>query len=276
MGLPSRSRPWCRCSCGPWSGDGTIASASRAVVLPGTVVLAASVLALLLVEAPAAVIALMLGMGLGNGLISTSAGVLACAGHRAEHRGEALSIYYVATASALAIGPPLGFALDAAGGDAGEPARRGRARLHRRPLAWSLRERAADPVPGARLGFTLVSRHAHADRRDHDLDHYRRTAPSTPSCRSTPSPAAWAVASDGSTRCTRRGSSRAASCFAARRTGSGGSASWPRPSGDRPRVCGPRRAPERPVRSPSPRSCSAAAPSPALSDDGGAARRPHP
>ena len=88
----------------------------RAVVLPGTVVLAASVLALLLVEAPAAVVALMLGMGLGNGLISTSAGVLAARATAPEHRGEALSIYYVATASALAIGPPLGFALYGAGG----------------------------------------------------------------------------------------------------------------------------------------------------------------
>ena len=71
----------------------------RAVVIPGTVVLAATVLALIFVDTPAAVIALMLGMGLGNGLISTSAGVLASRATAPERRGEALSIYYVATAS---------------------------------------------------------------------------------------------------------------------------------------------------------------------------------
>jgi MFS family permease len=132
----------------------------RAVVLPGTVVLAASVLALLLVEAPAAVIALMLGMGLGNGLISTSAGVLASRATAPEHRGEALSIYYVATASALAIGPPLGFALYGAAGMRASLLVAAALVCVVGPLAWSLRDSAAQPVPGARLGFTLVSRHA--------------------------------------------------------------------------------------------------------------------
>jgi len=132
----------------------------RAVVLPGTVVLAASVLALLLVEAPVAVIALMPGMGLGNGLISTSAGVLASRATAPEHRGEALSIYYVATASALAIGPPLGFALYGAGGMRASLLVAAALVCVVGALAWSLRERAAEPVPGARLGFTLVSRHA--------------------------------------------------------------------------------------------------------------------
>ena len=132
----------------------------RAVVLPGTVVLAASVLALLLVEAPAAVIALMLGMGLGNGLISTSAGVLAARATAPEHRGEALSIYYVATASALAIGPPLGFALYGVAGMRASLLVAAALVCVVGPLAWALREPAAQPVPGARLGLTLVSRHA--------------------------------------------------------------------------------------------------------------------
>ena len=134
----------------------------RAVVLPGTVVLTASLLALVWMAAPAAVVALMLAVGLGNGLISTSAGVLAARATAPEHRGEALSIYYVATASALAIGPPLAFALYQVAGmrpsflvAAGLVCLIG-------PLAWSLRHPAAEAVPGARLGFTLVSRRAHA------------------------------------------------------------------------------------------------------------------
>jgi predicted MFS family arabinose efflux permease len=102
----------------------------------------------------------MLGVGLGNGLISTSAGVLASRATAPEHRGEALSIYYVATASSLAVGPPLGFALYGAAGIRASLLVAAALVCVVGPLAWSLRERAAQPVPGARLGFTLVSRHA--------------------------------------------------------------------------------------------------------------------
>ena len=145
----------------------------RAVVLPGTVVLAASVVALLVVEAPAAVIALMLGMGLGNGLISTSAGVLASRATAPEHRGEALSIYYVATASALAIGPPLGFALYGAAGMRASLLVAAALVCVVGPLAWSLRERAA--AARARRAPRLHPRQPPRarGRRDHDLDHYR-------------------------------------------------------------------------------------------------------
>jgi hypothetical protein len=86
--------------------------------------------------------------------------VLAARATAPEHRGEALSIYYVATASALAIGPPLGFALYGAAGMRASLLVAAALVCAVGPLAWSLRERAAEPVPGARLGFTLVSRHA--------------------------------------------------------------------------------------------------------------------
>jgi MFS family permease len=56
------------------------------------------------------------GIGLGNGLISTGAGVLAAHASPPARRGEALGIYYVATSLAFSVGPPVGFALYARGG----------------------------------------------------------------------------------------------------------------------------------------------------------------
>src|SRR5262245_15030002 len=132
----------------------------RAVVLPGAAVLLATVFALLFVRAPATIVILMLGLGLGNGLISTSAGVLASRATAPEHRGEALSIYYVATASSLAIGPPLGFALYGAAGMSVSALVAAALVGAVAAIAWSLRDRAALPVPGARLGFALFSRRA--------------------------------------------------------------------------------------------------------------------
>ena len=85
-------------------------------MLPGAVVLVATLLILPLAATPAAFIALMGGIGLGNGLISTGAGVLAAQASPPARRGEALGIYYVATSLAFSVGPPVGFALYARGG----------------------------------------------------------------------------------------------------------------------------------------------------------------
>ena len=83
----------------------------RPVMLPGAVVLVATLLVLPWAKAPATLVALMAGIGFGNGLISTSAGVLAAQASPAERRGEALSVYYVATSLSFSVGPPLGLAL---------------------------------------------------------------------------------------------------------------------------------------------------------------------
>jgi len=83
----------------------------RPVMLPGALVLVATLLILPLAATPVAFIALMGGIGLGNGLISTGAGVLAAQASPPARRGEALGIYYVATSLAFSVGPPLGFAL---------------------------------------------------------------------------------------------------------------------------------------------------------------------
>jgi MFS family permease len=88
----------------------------RPVMLPGALVLLATLLVLPLATTPVALIALMAGLGFGNGLISTGAGVLVAQASPPARRGEALSIYYVATSLSFAVGPPLGFALYAGGG----------------------------------------------------------------------------------------------------------------------------------------------------------------
>src|SRR5262249_44728274 len=88
----------------------------RPVVLPGVTVLVLTSLAFHWVSAPMGVIALMAGLGLANGLISTSAGVLVARASAPAQRGEALSLYYVASSVGWAIGPPAGLALYHAGG----------------------------------------------------------------------------------------------------------------------------------------------------------------
>lgn len=88
----------------------------RPVMLSGALVLVATLLVLPLAGTPGLFIALMAGLGFGNGLVSTGAGVLAAQASPPSRRGEALGIYYVATSLAFAVGPPLGFALYAAGG----------------------------------------------------------------------------------------------------------------------------------------------------------------
>jgi MFS family permease len=87
----------------------------RAVMLPGAAVLVATLVAFPLAQAPALLVACMAGIGFGNGLVSTGAGVLAAQASPAERRGEALSVYYVATSLSFSVGPPLGLSLYGAG-----------------------------------------------------------------------------------------------------------------------------------------------------------------
>jgi MFS family permease len=87
----------------------------RPVMLPGAAVLLVTLAALPLAQAPALLIALMAGIGFANGLISTGAGVLAAQVSPAERRGEALGVYYVATALSFSVGPPLGLFLYGSG-----------------------------------------------------------------------------------------------------------------------------------------------------------------
>jgi MFS family permease len=88
----------------------------RPVMLPGVTVLLATLLILPLARSPVSCIALMIGLGGGNGVLATAAGVLVTQATPAARRGEALSVYFLATALSFAAGPPLGLALYAAGG----------------------------------------------------------------------------------------------------------------------------------------------------------------
>jgi MFS family permease len=89
---------------------------ARWVMAPGIAALALTSLALQFAAAPEVLIALMIGLGLANGLISTPASVLTATISAPEHRGEALGTYYLASSVAIAVAPPLAFALHAIGG----------------------------------------------------------------------------------------------------------------------------------------------------------------
>jgi MFS family permease len=89
---------------------------ARRVMAPGVVALTVTCLALQLVSAPEALIALMIGLGLANALISTPASVLTATSTGREHRGEALGTYYLASSVGIAVAPPVAFGLKAVGG----------------------------------------------------------------------------------------------------------------------------------------------------------------
>src|SRR3989442_10040723 len=65
---------------------------------------------------PEAVIAVMVGTGIGNGLVSMTASVLTVRATGVAYRGEALSLYYLASSLAIAVAPPMAFGLRGLGG----------------------------------------------------------------------------------------------------------------------------------------------------------------
>lgn len=89
---------------------------ARLVITPGVVILLVTSLAFHVAATPAALIALMIGIGLSNGLVSTPASVVAATSSAPANRGEALGTYYLASSLAIAIAPPLAFGLRAVGG----------------------------------------------------------------------------------------------------------------------------------------------------------------
>jgi MFS family permease len=89
---------------------------ARRVMLPGAMVLIATLLLMPLATTPGHYIGLIGGLGCANGVLATAAGVLVAQASPAARRGEALSIYFLATALSFAAGPPLGLALYGRGG----------------------------------------------------------------------------------------------------------------------------------------------------------------
>jgi MFS family permease len=89
---------------------------ARRVIVPGAIALGVTSLALHLAASPEALIALVAGLGLAYGLISTPASIVVATTSEPEHRGEALGTHYLASSLAIAVAPPLAFGLRAAGG----------------------------------------------------------------------------------------------------------------------------------------------------------------
>jgi MFS family permease len=89
---------------------------ARLVMLPGGLVLIATLLVLPLAASPGAYVVLIAGLGGANGVLATAAGVLVAQASSSARRGEALSVYFLATAVSFAAGPPLGLALYERGG----------------------------------------------------------------------------------------------------------------------------------------------------------------
>lgn len=130
------------------------------VLLPGVAVLAATSVALHGATTPPAVIVLMAGVGLANGLVSTTASVLAARSGPAACRGEVLGMYYLASSLAIAVGPPLAFAVLRTGGmRLGFVLVTGLA-VTLAALTWSLPAASTRAVAGALPGLRLWSRHA--------------------------------------------------------------------------------------------------------------------
>ena len=100
----------------PQVGGWTDRHGARAVMLPGAVALVITMLALSVADRPVVVIALMVGLGVGNALISTTGSIVVANESPADRRGELLSLFYVFSSAGVALGPPIGFALAERGG----------------------------------------------------------------------------------------------------------------------------------------------------------------
>src|SRR5262245_62286711 len=100
----------------PQVGGWTDRYGGRTVMLPGAVTLVVTMVAFFFARTPGTLIALMVGLGIANALLSTTGSIVVANASSPERRGEALSMYYVASSAGVATGPALGFALAAIGG----------------------------------------------------------------------------------------------------------------------------------------------------------------
>lgn len=86
------------------------------VMIPGIAALMAASIGLQITGRPETIIAVMAGAGLAQALIGTPGSILVARAVEARHRGEALTLYYLASSLAIAAAPPLAFGLQAIGG----------------------------------------------------------------------------------------------------------------------------------------------------------------
>ena len=143
----------------PQVGGWTDRFGARTVMLPGGVALVLTTLVLPLADRPLTVIALMVGLGVANALISTTASIVVANESPADRRGEWLSFFYVFSSAGVALGPPLGFALAERGGIRLAFAVTIALSLVTTALVFTLRTAAGNPA-AARAGGLPWSRHA--------------------------------------------------------------------------------------------------------------------
>jgi MFS family permease len=130
------------------------------VMFSGIAALALASIAFPVAAQPSIAIALTAGLGIANGLISTSASVLAARSTGPEHRGEALSLYYLASSLAVGAGPPAAFGLLALGGMSLAFGSVALIAIGMAALVFLLPTSATAPAPGAAPGFRLLSARA--------------------------------------------------------------------------------------------------------------------
>lgn len=144
----------------PLAGGWIDRHGARITLLPGVGILAATSLLFQFAGSAVAVVALMAGLGLAHALVTTSSGVVAAQAGPAERRGEALSVYYVASSIAMALGAPAGVALYRLGGIRTNFAVVTGISLLAGLLALNLRLPPPAPEIGGRTRPALWSRHA--------------------------------------------------------------------------------------------------------------------
>jgi predicted MFS family arabinose efflux permease len=91
----------------PLAGVWIDRSGVHQALVPGAVLVVLTSVALQVARGPLAFIALMAGFGVGYGLVTMAAAVLAASAPAAE-RGRALSLYYLAAPVSMAVAAPLG------------------------------------------------------------------------------------------------------------------------------------------------------------------------
>lgn len=133
---------------------------ARRLIGPGALLLFATSLAFHAARTPAAVVALMAGIGVGASLVSTPASVHVAVISPPAHRGEALGIYYLFSSLPIAVAPPLALALFGAGGTGLGFAVVSAMAVVCVALALALGPRAVSAGPGEAARPRLLSRHA--------------------------------------------------------------------------------------------------------------------
>ena len=133
---------------------------ARPVILPGIAAMAGVSLALQLPRRPEAVIAVMAFAGIANALINTTANVLTARASPPRHRGEAMSLYYLASSLSIAVAPPVALALYRAAGMSVALAVLTALTLVLLAVTLVIPRAVTARVDGARPGFRFFSRHA--------------------------------------------------------------------------------------------------------------------